>query len=92
MVTIQQNIASVGPAGGQTFETFDKQVFIHNFRFTSNERRMWFDPRNEGQCATATCFQGILPNVASPPLPPEAFFHVRRESDEFIGCGWDSPV
>jgi len=23
---------------------------------------------------STTCFQGILPNVASPPLPPEAFF------------------
>ncbi|BCS98394.1 hypothetical protein DSLASN_40260 [Desulfoluna limicola] len=26
VVTIQLNIASGGPAGGQTFETFDKQV------------------------------------------------------------------
>jgi len=26
LVTIQLNIASGGPAGGQTFETFDKQV------------------------------------------------------------------
>jgi len=32
--------ASGGPAGGQTFEKFDKQVLIHSSGFIPNERRM----------------------------------------------------
>jgi len=32
--------ASGGPAGGHTFEKFDKQVFIHDSNLTSNQRRM----------------------------------------------------
>ena|GEM_PF-4014889 len=31
-------------------------------------------PEERGSKVFATRFQGFLPNVASPPLPPEAFF------------------
>jgi len=60
-VTIQFKSASGGPAGGQTFEKFDKQVLKNGHSQPLNQRRMCVDPRNEGKRTSATCSQGGTP-------------------------------
>jgi len=65
VVTIQhQKIASGGPAGGQTFEKFDKQILSNFLKAFAKVLAL----RNEGRGPSQPGVQGIIP------WPPEARF------------------
>ena len=53
--------ASGGSAECQTIETLDKQGLKNDHWQHLNQRRMSFGPRNEGQNASVTRFQGGTP-------------------------------